>query len=57
MTIEESSKAKIYQWLKLRDNLAGLLAESMNIRKFPNLANEYYKRFGEKHFSHNWHTS
>jgi hypothetical protein len=48
---------KTYYQLGYRDALAGVLAENKDKIKLPDLAEYYEKSFGEKHFSHNWHTT
>ncbi len=40
-----------------RDMLASILAEAKDEIRYPQLARQYEKGFGEKHFSHEWHTS
>lgn len=48
---------KFFYNLGARDMLASILAETKDKVKLPEQAEYYEKTFGEKHFSHNWHTS
>jgi hypothetical protein len=54
---EEMLDDKLFYWLGYRDALAGVLAETKDKIKLPDLAIQYEKLAKEKHFSHQWHTN
>jgi len=50
-------KINYWYYLGYRDAIAGVLAENKDIEKMPKLAEYYEKISGERHFSHDYHTS
>lgn len=48
---------KMMYQLGYRDAIAGVLGETKDKTKLPDLAKWYEQSFKEQHFAHNWHVS
>lgn len=54
---EKEDNVKLFYALGYRDALASVLAEYKDKIKLPDLAAIYLESYGEKHFSHEYHTT